>query len=223
MAVDCSQGTSIAVTQDGEIFAYQNLLTPISAVDNNGNSELTQISSMNGNLSDPSTYYVGNKGDWLLLDFGTITGPTANLVLRDDRKCSECIYVQVPDGSGGWQNVTVLNPRDYWSIEAVNMTAYLPQKGNFIVRLYWTQTHSLDFVGLDTSVQTPPQVTSAPPALAIHSTLGDVTQKLLYDDEQCVQLVNGQTITVWFILPNQAQGTTRSFIFFTDGYYYTIT
>lgn len=223
MAVDCSQGTSIAVTQDGEIFAYQNLLTPISAVDNNGNSELTQISSMNGNLSDPSTYYVGNKGDWLLLDFGTITGPTANLVLRDDRKCSECIYVQVPDGSGGWQNVTVLNPRDYWSIEAVNMTAYLPQKGNFIVRLYWTQTHSLDFVGLDTSVQTPPQVTSAPPALAIHSTLGDVTEKLLYDDEQCVQLVNGQTITVWFILPNQAQGTTRSFIFFTDGYYYTIT
>ena len=223
MAVDCSQGTSIAVTQDGEIFAYQNLLTPISAVDNNGNSELAQISTMNGNLSDPSTYYVGNKGDWLVLDFGSITGPTANLVLRDDRKCAECIYVQVPDGSGGWQNVTVLNPRDYWSIEAVNMTAYLPKTGDLIVRLYWTQTHNLDFVGLDTSAQTPPQVTSAPPALAIHSTLGDVTRKLLYDDEQCVQLVNGQTITVWFILPNQAQGTTRSFILFTDGYYYTIT
>jgi|GEM_PF-1543039 len=223
MALDYSQGTSIAVTQTGEIFAYQNLLTPISAADNNGNSELSQISTTNGNLSDPSTYYVGNKGDWLVLDFGSITGPTANLVLRDDRKCAECIYVQVPDGSGGWQNVTVLNPRDYWSIEAVNMTAYLPQTGDFIVRLYWTQTHNLDFVGLDTSAQTPPQVTSAPPALAIHSALGDVTQKLLYDDEQCVQLVNGQTITIWFILPNQAQGTARSFILFTDGYYYTIT
>jgi parallel beta-helix repeat protein len=223
MAVDHSQGTNVAVTQDGEIFAYNNLVAPVSCVDNDGKSELTKISTINGNISDPSTFYQGNKGDWLLLNFGRVTGPHANLVLRDDEKCSECIDVQVPNATGGWQTIDVLNPRDFWSMEAVNMSAYLPASGDFIVRLLWTQSHRLDYVGLDTSAPAPAKVISAPPTLAIHSTLGDVTQKLLYDDEQCVQLVNGQNITIWFTLPNQPQGTTRNFILFTDGYYYTIT
>ena len=201
------------------------MASPVSCVDNNGDSELSEISTMNGNVSDPTTYYMGNESDWLLLDFGRVTGPYANLILRDDVKCNpvNCIDVQVPNVTGGWQTVDVLDPRDFWGMEAVNMSAYLPANGDFIVRLFWTQTHRLDFVGLDTSAPAPVQVSSAPPTLAIHSTLGVVTQKLLYDDEQCVELVNGQYITIWFALPNPAQGTTRSFILFTDGYYYTIT
>jgi len=53
--------------------------------------------------------------------------------------------------------------------------------------------------------------------------MGDVTAKLLYDDENCVELVNGQQITLAFTLPNKAQDMTRDFILYTDGYYYTIT
>jgi hypothetical protein len=223
IAVDHPEDTSIAVTQQGQIIAYKSLASPITCVDNNGNNELAAIDSMNGNVSDPSTYYQGNKGDWLLLDFGRVTGPYANLILRDDMKCAECIDVQVPNATGGWQTVDVLNPRDYWSIEAVNMAAYLPKTGDFIVRLLWTQTHRLDYVGLDTSPSAPVQAYSAPPTLAIHSTMGDVTAKLMYDDTQSVELVNGQYITLWFTLPTQAEGTTRSFILYTDGYYYTIT
>jgi hypothetical protein len=219
LAVDHPQGTSIAVTQQGQIIAYRNLTSPISCVDNNGNNELTAIDTMNGNVLDPSTYYEGSKGDWLLVDFGKVTGPYANLILRDDMKCAECIDVQVPNATGGWQTIDVLNPRDYWGMEAVNMTAYLPATGDFIVRLFWTQTHRLDFVGLDTSPPVPVQVSTAAPTLAIHSTLGDVTAKLLYADGNYVELVNGEYITLWFTLPSQAQGTTRSFILYTDGYY----
>jgi hypothetical protein len=67
------------------------------------------------------------------------------------------------------------------------------------------------------------EVSFAPPTLAIHSTLGDVTSKLLYDDGNCLELVNGQEVTLWSTLPSHTQGTTRSFILNTDGYYYTIT
>ena len=221
IAVDHPEGTSIAVTQQGQIITCNNLTSPISCVDNNGNNELTEIDTMNGNVSDPSTYYQGNKGDWLLLDFGTVTGPYANLILRDDMKSGGCIDVQVPNATGGWRTVDVLNPRDFWGIEAVNMTAYLPANGDFIVRLFWTQTHRLDFVGLDTSPPAPVQVSTASPTLAINSTMGDVTAKLLHG--QGVELVNGQYITLWFTLPSQAQDTTRSFILYTDGYYYTTT
>jgi hypothetical protein len=153
------------------------------------------------------------------LDFGSVNGSYANLILRDDWKCPECIYVQVPDQGGGWQNVTVLNPRDFWSTEAVDMAAYIPSNADFIVRLYWTQTHRLDFVGLDTSSPAQIQVYSASPLLAIHSNLGVVTSKLLNGDENYVELVNGQQITIAFTLASQAEGTTRDFIFYTDGYY----
>lgn len=221
-AVDHSEGTSLAVTQRGQIIVYKDLVSPLTCIDSSGNDELAKINAMNGNVSDSSTYYQGNKSDWLLLDFGRVAGPYANLVLRDDQKCAECIDVQVPNATCGWQTVDVLNPRDFWSIEAVNMSAYLPANRDFIVRLLWTQSHRLDYVGLDTSAPAPAKLISAPPTLAIHSTMGDVTQKLLYDDEQCVKLVNDQQITAWFTLPIQAQGTTRSFVLFTDGYYYTI-
>jgi hypothetical protein len=223
IAVDHSGDTGIAVTQQGQIVSYKNLASPISCVDNNGNNELAAIDSMNGNVSDPSTYYQGNKGDWLVLDFGKVTGPYADLILRDDEKCAECIDLQVPNATGGWQTIDVLNPRDYWSMEAVNMAAYIPKTGDFIIRLLWTQSHRLDFVGLDTSPPAPVEVSTASPTLAIHSTMGDVTAKLMYDDTQCVELINGQYITIWFTLPSQPHDTTRSFILYTDGYYYTIT
>ena len=222
--VDHAQGTNIAVTPEGRILTYTSPATPISCIDSNGVSHLSEIDRMDGNVSDPPTYFQGNKGNWLVLNFGRVTGPYANLILRDDQKCADvCINVQVPDQSGGWNTVEVLHPRDFWSIEAVNMTNYLPTSGDFIVRLLWTASHRLDFVGLDTSSPAQVQTYSASPKLAIHSTMGIVTSQLLYDDENCVELINGQQITIAFTLPNQARGTTRDFICYTDGYYYTIT
>lgn len=223
-AVDHSQNTSVAVTPEGEIVTYQNPTSPLSCVDNNGDSQLVKIRNMDGNVSDSATYFQGCQGDWLLLDFGNVTSPTANLILRDDWKCDDvCIDVQIPSGNGEWQTVEVLHPRNFWAIEAVNMSAYLPANGNLLVRLFWTSTHRLDYVGLDTSTQAQTTITSALPALAIHSTMGDVTGKLLLDDENCAELVNGQQITMIFILPNKAQDTTRDFLLYTNGYYYTIT
>lgn len=223
-AVDHSQGSNIAVTPEGCIVTYTNPAIPLLCVDSNGNSRLTEISRMGGNVSDPATYFQGYKGYWLILDFGRVTVTNANLILRDDWKCDDvCIDVQVPGGNDGWQTVDVLHPRDFWAMEAVNMTAYLPTSGNFIVRLLWTSTHRLDYVGLDTSAQTQVLVTSASPILAVHSTMGDVTAKLLFDDENCVKLVNSQQVTLAFTLPNKVECTTRDFILFTDGYYCTMT
>jgi hypothetical protein len=224
IAVDHPQGTNVAVTPEGQILTYTNPASPISAIDNNGVSELSEIATMNGNVSDPSTYFQGNAGDWLLLDFGKVTAPYANLILRDDMLCTKvCLDVQVLNASGDWQTVETLHPRAYWSIEAANLTAYLPKTGDFKVRLYWTTSHRLDYVGLDTSPPSLITVTSAPPILAVNSTGGVVTEKLLYADGQCVKLVNGQQVTMTFMLPNNAQDTTRNFIFDVDGYYYTIT
>ena len=223
-AVDHSQDTSVAVTQHGEIITYRKPASPKWCVDGSGNSELEAIGTINGNISDASTYFMGNSGDWLMLDFGAVSGPTANLILRDDMLCDKtCLDVQVQDANGVWQTVETLIPRAFWSVEAVNMTAYLPSTGDFIVRLLFTATHRIDFIGLDTSRQTPITVRTASPALASHSTMGNVTSKLLQDDENCVELVSGQQITLTFTLPKERHDATRDFILYANGYYYTIT
>jgi hypothetical protein len=222
LSVDHSQDVNIAVTQEGEIITYRTPSSPLACIDSNNNSRLHEISQMDGNVSDLATFFQGNNDDWLIMNFGNLTSPRANLILRDDQKCEDvCINVQVPDSSGSWQTVDVLHPRSFWSMEAVNMTAYIPANGNFTVRLYWTAPHRLDYVGLDISEQAPTQVNSVSPTLAIHSTMGIVTSRLLHDDENCVELVNGQQLGMMFILPNQ-QTSRRDFILFANGYYYRI-
>lgn len=223
IAVDHSQSTSVAVTPEGEIITYQNPVSPASCVDNEGNDRLSEIGRLDGRVSDPTTHFQGYEGDWLLLNFGRVTATNAKLIVRDDQKCTNdlCINVQVPDMNGGWQTVEVLHPRDFWAVEAVNLTAYIPTNGDFIVRLLWTATHRLDYVGLDMSSPAQTTVSRVPPILAVHSTMGDVNAKLLYDDENSVELIKGQHMTLAFTLPNKVQGTTRDFILYTDGYYYT--
>jgi hypothetical protein len=161
----------------------------------------------------------GIAGDWLLLDFGSSKGPYANLILRDDWKCPECIDVQVPDTNSSWRTVEILNPRDFWSMEAVNLTQYLPVSGRLIVRLLWTQTHRLDFVGLDTSPPVAVNVSTASLKSAVRSALRNVTSALKCDDENKVVLTQSQQITLVFLLPSEDKNLTRDFILYTEGYY----
>lgn len=223
-SIDHDQNLNIAVTGDGEILTYQQPNSPLTCIDDSSADRLSEINSMNGNVSDLGTYFQGYEGDWLLLNFGSITATKANLILRDDMKCMDvCINVQVPDGNGTWQIVDVLHPRSFWSMEAVNMSEYIPSNGNFTIRLYWTAPHRLDYVGLDTSAQASITVSSAAATLAVHSTQGIVTADLLYDDENMVELINGQRVVLVFALPNSPQGSNRDFIFYTNGYYYVLT
>ncbi|MDH5771236.1 MAG: hypothetical protein OEZ25_08120, partial [Candidatus Bathyarchaeota archaeon] len=144
IALDHASDVKIAVTPKGEILTYRQPLAPLSCIDNNGTSRLNEVVSMDGNVSDTTTYFEGYPGDYLILNFGKVDAENAKLILRDDMKCCEiCIEVQVLDAHGSWQTVEVLNPRDYWAIEAVNLTAYIPEKGDFMVRLLWTTPHRL--------------------------------------------------------------------------------
>lgn len=222
IAVDHSQGTSIAVTPEGEIVTYRNPASPVSCIDNHGNNRLNEIGRMDGNVSDPATYFQGYKSDWLVLDFGRVTAANAKLILRGDQKCADiCIEVQVLDANGGWQTVEVLHPRDFWAMEAVNMSAYVPANGDFMIRLLWTATHRLDYVGLDTTPQDQFELHQASPVLAIHSVYGNALRKLLANDQVYAELVPGQQIRLAFVLPSN-QNQERTFILYTDGHYVKI-
>jgi hypothetical protein len=222
IALDHASDVKIVVTPKGEILTYRQPLAPLSCIDNDGTSRLDEVVSMDGNVSDTTTYFEGYPSDYLILNFGKVDAENAKLILRDDMKCMDvCIEVQVPSGSGDWQTVEVLNPRNYWAIEAVNLTAYIPEKGDFMVRLLWTAPHRLDYVGLDTAPQANIQVHEAKLLNALSSSQGDVTRLLKADDEKYAELLLGQQIQLTFQLPTN-QNSQRTFILYAEGHYSTI-
>ena len=222
LAVDHDSEVNIAVAPDGEILTYKNPVAPLSAVDNNGTNRLDDISFMDGDISDPATYFYGELGDYLILNFGQVNSDNAKLILRDDMKTPwECIYVQVMD-EGEWKTVAVANPRSYWSIEGFDLSSYVEKTQDFLVRLFWAEPHRLDFVGLDTTKQEDYELHEANLVSATHSSQGDVKVLLQESDSIYAELTSSQQIQLKFTLPNNSK-QARTHILYTKGHYYTIT
>lgn len=223
LAVDHGYGVNIAVTPSGEILTYKNPAPPISCVDNNGTDRLSQINHIDGNFSDPTTYFQGNKNEYLVLNFGQITLGPAKLIVRNDMLCMDkCIWVQVKNASGEWETIEMIASRATWATEGVNLSPYLIEGQDLMVRLFWTQPHKLDFVGLDTTAPEHYEVHYANLAKATHSTEGNVKTLLKENDDKCAELVPGQQIQLDFTLPNDPR-KARTFILYVEGHYYTIT
>jgi hypothetical protein len=219
LAVDHESDVNIAVTQEGEILTYRNPLAPPSCFDNNGTSRLSEISKMDGNVSDPTTYFEGYPGDYLVLNFGKVESEDAKLILRHDMiKKVECIDVQVMDENGVWQTVEVLVPHAYWSMEAVNLAPYIHKNSDLLVRFFWRYHHRLDYVGLDTTPQASIEVHQAFLLSAFHSTQGNVKPLLMKNDQTYAELTPGQQIQLAFLLPNN-QNQKRAFILYIEGHY----
>lgn len=223
IAVDHSFDIDIALTSEGEILTYKNPIVPKQCIDNYGGDRLSEICLMDGNVSDPATYFYGKPGDYLILDFGQVNSQNAKLILRDDMlKKDECVVVQVLDKNGDWQTVTTVLPRAYWSIQAANLSPYIVEGENLMVRLFWKSPHRLDFVGLDTTKQDEYEIHHANLVSASHSSQGTVKALLVESDNLYAELVPRQQIQLVFTLSNNSK-EARTFIFYTEGHYYTIT
>jgi hypothetical protein len=222
LAVDHDSDFNIALTPDGEILTYRSPAAPLSAVDNYGNSRLNEINQMDGNVSDPATYFYGAPDDYIILNFGQVNADNAKLILRDDMlKKDECIEVQVKDNNGTWQTVDTVLPRAYWSIEAVNLSPNIISGQDFWVRLFWKNPHRLDFVGLDTTTQESYELHTGTLVSAVHSTEGNVKPQLLTSDNLYAELIPDQQILLAFKLPNSTD-QTRTYIFYVEGHYFKI-
>lgn len=222
LAVDHNSGVKIAVDPNGQILTYKNPAAPISATDNYGKSRLNEIRYMDGDVSNPATFFYGNASDHLVLNFDQVNSDNAKLILRDDMKSDEvCIDIQVLNRAGQWQTVTTVTPRSYWAVEGVDLSRYVVRNRDFKVRLLWTSPHRLDFAGLDTTRQANYQVTYATLVSATHSTQGNVTSLLAANDNTYAKLIPGQQIQIDFALPDN-QRQARTYILYTEGHYITI-
>jgi len=217
-AVDHETDVSVAVSPTGEILTYQSPYAPSSAVDENDTSWLDELSSIDGD------YYESYNGSFLVLNFGEVNTSVAKLILVADPPplTKKSIYIQVLNSSESWVDVVSIIPRAYWATDIIDLSDYLPSDGELVVRLYFTDNHRVDFVGLDTTPQAEIDVEDANLLLAYHSDEGFVTSELASDDDVYAELVPGQQITLLFAAA-KPDGEARTFIFYVKGYYYTIT
>jgi hypothetical protein len=222
LAVDHDSDVNIAVTPDGKILTYRNPAPPISCVDGNGTDRLSQIRHIDGDFSDPATYFQGNKNDYMLLNFGRVKPGPAKLIVRNDQMCADkCILVQVKNAKGDWDTIAVIASRATWATEGVDLSPYVVRGKDVVVRLFWTQPHKLDFVGLDTARQEDYYVHYATLVSATHSVEGNVRAQLIRNDGVPAELVPGQQIKLQFRLPDNEE-QTRTFILYIEGHYQTI-
>lgn len=224
IAVDHKPDVNIAVTPNGEILTYRTPSPPLSCVDNYGNDRLNEVSTIDGDVSNPTTYFQGYKDDFLILKFERPNSGIAKLILRDDQKCTNdlCIEVQILDASSNWQTVEVLHPRAFWGVEAIDLTRFIRQEDEaLMVRLHWTAPHRLDFVGLDSTPQADFKINYGRLITAEHSTEGNVIDKIIRNDQKYAELLPGQLIDLTYLLPTE-RDCERTFILYTNGYYKTM-
>jgi len=217
IVVDHESGVSVAVSPFGEVLTYQNPYVPLSAVDDQGQDQIELIRDID------DSYCEGYNGSYLLLNFGIVEAENAELVMRADRPPSKrSIHIQVLDATENWMDVVAIIPRTYWATEIIDLSSYLPSTGGFKVRLYFTDNHKVDYVGLDTTPQAQIDVEDAQLLLAYHSDEGNVTTKLLFDDDVYAELTPGQQMILLFSNTKQNE-KQRIFIIYVKGYYITIT
>jgi len=222
LAVDHESDVNIALTPDGEILTYKNPAAPVNAVSKNGSDITNVLSSVDGN------YYESYAGDYLVVDFGGLdVAEGAKLVLRTDMYCEpigckESIHVQVLNATEQWIDVASFIPRVYWSTDILDLSNYLPDiNSETKVRLYFTATHKIDYVGLDTSKHGEYETFYAKLATANHSQLGNVKGLFENSDNQYVELLPGEQVMVRFILPQNTR-QKRDFIIILEGHYFKI-
>ena len=218
-AVDHDPDINVALTPEGQILTYSDPNPPISAIDNYGYDWLPSVSAQD------DIYYRGFPGDYLLLGFGSLdVSQAAKLVLRAnvEWKKETCIHVQTLNETGGWTDAATLRTRNHWSTIIVDLSDYLPNPdGTLKIRLYFTGIHKIDYVGLDTTPQADITTMQTNAVRAIHSTHGDVTLKLLLNDQVYADLLPGEQVELKFILPNNTE-EARTFIIYIEGHYETI-
>lgn len=235
-AIDHPIGTRMSQNTNGDTIGYNdNLISPISAI----RSDIVSVSSELSTEDDWSI--VGEKDDWVLLDFGTINNfDQLKLVIRANSKLEGSyspnihpppsfpkldysLRVQYQNINDEWTDIDSISPREEYSNSVVNLDGYFSPGQDIVIQIYWTKFHRLDFVGLDTGSEVSFSYSNTELINANHSRHGDVTTRLHEVDEIYSETQPTDWLHLNFSKPETlSTGYERSYIFNVTGHYYTV-
>jgi len=216
VTVDHDSSVNLGVSPDGQLLTYGNPYSPVSAASSQGLDVSATVRGLDG------IYYQGYPGDWVNVDFAERLDLSlgAKLVVRYSSIDRAPTAVQVMTSIEQWSNVTLLTPRTFWSTGIVDLKTFLPDaQGKSRVRILLASYQRIDYVGLDVTPQATMAVQQAGLVKAVNSYGLDVTPTLQASDDQQVELLPGQGISLTFATPTTSPVGNRDFIITIEGYY----
>jgi PKD repeat protein len=153
--VDHTSNTEVAVSVDGNIGVYDDILSPISAVDHNGVNRLPELSSADGNV------FICKESGYLIVTF-TNTGdlnPMFGLTARPKPLCPNIpksvanspsdsdFKVEFLDKDGNWVEGPQMPGRENLGNEFVGGNLpFDPDQETITMRISWEDTYATDVI-----------------------------------------------------------------------------
>ena len=207
--MDHPEGISVGTTFDGEIIGYEEIISPISCMDNHGNKVLELVENMDDG------FFIGEDGDWLVVDFGEIDWKRKAVIVGVVPPTGYAVHVQV-EIDNEWEDAGVIYPRAKSSTQLVDLSSY-DFEGK--LRLYCEGNAKIDYVALVEPETEGIKIRECPLVSATHSANGSVKHELLIVDEDYVELVPGDIIALTFAAVGKYAHRLRDFVLVSTGYY----
>lgn len=208
-----------------------------SCVDGQGNDQLSRL-MVREQVYTPGSYFEGKRGDYIVADFGDLSGNSIiKLVITSDGPLDDevrplpgkysspkNIYIESlvnRDGITDWETHFVFSPHERWATNVFDITTILPDaNGDYKLRFFFTNTHKVDFIGIDTSPEVAKEVHRFAPVYARAGE--DVLSRVANTDNNYLVMRKGDELFLKFPYQPQAAGRAnfkRDFVFVSRGYY----
>jgi len=221
MTIDHPADVDVYPDIDGNLFTIKNPMPPVSCVDNYGNDCLELIAGKEGYAGEK--YYTGSNGEYLVVDFGDLSQASIiKLVMTTDYSILVQTAIQTQNEAGEWETRIWFSPHEFWATNVFDITDLLPDgDGEYKLRFYFTDTHSIDYIAIDTSEEVATTVNILD---AVYADLdGDVLPLVADSDDNYVVMTQGDELFLKFPYQPMSYGSdfNRDFVFISEGYYQT--
>lgn len=221
MTIDHPEYVDVYPDIEGNLFTIKNPLPPVSCVDNYGNDCLELITGKEGYAGEK--YYTGSDGEYFIVDFGNLSDASIfKLVMTTDYSILVETAIQTENEAGEWETRIRFSPHEFWATNVFDITDLLPDgNGEYRLRFYFTDTHSIDYIALDTSEEVATEVSILDPVYA--DSGGDVLSLVTQSDDNYVVMTTGDELFLEFPYQPMSHGSDfeRDLVLISEGYYET--
>jgi len=235
LTVDHPSAVDVYPDLEGNIFNISNPEPLLSCIDGHGNDRLAELQGRE-EMYTPGTYFEGKRGDYVIADFGDLSGnDIIKLVLTSDGPPEEdiplpeqyhsCVNIFIEsqvkrDGITRWEIHWVFSPHELWATNVFDITDILPDaNGEYKLRFFFSNTHKVDFIGIDTTPEMDKEVHELAPVYA--EAGNDSLSKVAATDGNYVIMQMGEELFLKF--PEQPASDRsdfkRDYVFVSSGYY----
>jgi len=235
ITIDHPSAVEVYPDLNGKIFNISNPTPLVSCTDSHGNDCLSMLKERE-EVYIPSTYFEGSHGEYVIANFGNLSGnKIIKLVVTSDGpvdttpvpglnspsgKSIRIDSLVAENGVSNWVTKFVFTPHELWATNVFDITDLVTEtSGGLTLRFYFTNTHKIDFIGIDTTAEIEKEIREFAPLYA--KAVEDCLPQVGITDGNYLIMKKGDELLLKFSYqpPDDRVNFKRGFVFLSRGYY----